>query len=74
MTRLLDVNLLVALAWPNHIHHARALKWFRTIREQGWATCPLLSLALQRGGNLATFDAAITSLASGRDDLVELID
>ena len=24
MTALLDVNVLVALAWPNHIHHQRA--------------------------------------------------
>jgi len=38
---LLDVNLLVALAWPNHIHHAPALRWFRENRGDGWATCPL---------------------------------
>jgi len=30
---------LRGLAWPNHIHHARALHWFRAVREQGWATC-----------------------------------
>lgn len=41
MIRLLDVNVLVALAWPNHIHHARALAWFSTIRDAGWATCPI---------------------------------
>lgn len=38
---LLDVNLLVALAWPNHIHHARAHAWFGRRRSEGWATCPL---------------------------------
>lgn len=37
---LLDVNLLVALAWPNHVHHDRALAWFRENRGVGWATCP----------------------------------
>jgi toxin-antitoxin system PIN domain toxin len=37
---LLDVNVLVALAWPNHVHHASARKWFRAHRESGWATCP----------------------------------
>ena len=39
MIRLLDVNVLVALAWPNHIHHARALRWFGAIRDEGWASC-----------------------------------
>lgn len=39
--RLLDVNALVALAWPNHIHHARAHAWFHAVREDGWATTPL---------------------------------
>lgn len=38
---LLDVNVLVALAWPNHVHHRRALAWFKKHQEAGWATCPL---------------------------------
>lgn len=131
----------MALAWPNHIHHARAMHWFRTVREEGWATCPvtesgfvrvssntraipearspreaiallrrlraiaghtfwsdevsaahegpgpfdrvvgyrqvtdahLISLSLQRGGVLATFDQAIRSLVPGEEDAVELI-
>jgi uncharacterized protein len=37
---LLDVNVLVALAWPNHVHHERAHAWFRAARRSGWATCP----------------------------------
>lgn len=41
MISLLDVNLLVALAWPNHVHHRTALRWFGEHREEGWATCPL---------------------------------
>lgn len=36
---LLDVNVLVSLAWPNHVHHDRAHAWFAGIRS--WATCPL---------------------------------
>jgi uncharacterized protein len=35
------VNVLVALAWPNHVHHARAIEWFKVERQVGWATCPL---------------------------------
>ena len=35
------MNVLVALAWPNHIHHRPARSWFAGVRERGWATCPL---------------------------------
>jgi uncharacterized protein len=38
---LLDTNVLVALAWPNHVHHACALAWFRAHQKNGWATCPV---------------------------------
>lgn len=41
MIGLLDVNVLVALAWPNHVHHERAHRWLATHQEAGWATCPL---------------------------------
>jgi toxin-antitoxin system PIN domain toxin len=36
-----DVNVLVALAWPNHIHHEPAHAWFSEHQAAGWATCPL---------------------------------
>lgn len=38
---LLDVNVLVALAWPNHIHHQTAVRWFEEHHRAGWATAPL---------------------------------
>lgn len=41
MIGLPDVNVLVALAWPNHVHHERARAWFEESHERGWATCPL---------------------------------
>lgn len=41
MISLLDVNLLIALAWPNHVHHEPALKWFQRNQRNGWATCPV---------------------------------
>lgn len=46
--RLPDVNVLVALAWPNHIHHDRAHAWFGSIRKRGWATTPLTQSAFVR--------------------------
>jgi len=135
------VNVLVALAWPNHVHHARAASWFKAVREDGWATCPvtesgfvrvssnarvipdarppqkaiallgemtrlpghifwpddvsiagcgagpfervvgyrqitdahLLTLAIRRGGRLATFDRSVTALVPGNEAAVELI-
>lgn len=41
MIELPDVNVLVALAWPNHVHHERARAWFEKNHRRGWATCPL---------------------------------
>ena len=38
---LLDVNVLLALFDPDHIHHAVAHDYFVDQREHGWATCPL---------------------------------
>jgi uncharacterized protein len=38
---LLDVNLLIALFQPRHVHHQRAQEWWARNRIDGWATCPL---------------------------------
>ena len=38
---LLDVNVLVALFDPHHIHHDTAHDWFAANRDAGWATCPI---------------------------------
>ena len=135
------MNVLVALAWPNHVHHRQAVTWFVDIRDDGWATCPitesgfvrvssnervipdarspsearallaalrskgahrfweddvsivddpcgafatavghrqvtdahLLTLAIRRGGVLATFDRGIMTLATPHPDRVDLI-
>jgi len=45
---LLDVNVLIALGWPNHKHHASAHRWFSSIAAGGWATCPLTQCAFVR--------------------------
>lgn len=38
---LLDVNVLVALAWDSHVHHVPARSWFAERAASGWATCPV---------------------------------
>ena len=40
--------MLVALAWPNHVHHRRAIAWFTDHREDGWATCPVTEAGFVR--------------------------
>jgi toxin-antitoxin system PIN domain toxin len=45
---LLDVNVLVALFFPDHVHHDLAHDWFADHRHQGWATCPLTENGLIR--------------------------
>jgi predicted nucleic acid-binding protein len=40
-TYLLDVNLLLALTDPMHIHHESAYRWFAGKGQKAWATCPL---------------------------------
>ncbi len=40
-TYLLDVNLLLALADPLHVHHEAAHRWFADSGAASWATCPL---------------------------------
>ena len=41
MRSLFDVNVLIALFDPAHVHHERAHTWLEQHRELGWATCPI---------------------------------
>jgi uncharacterized protein len=41
MSFLLDVNVLIALAWPRHVHHHPATRWFSDSHSEGWATTPI---------------------------------
>jgi len=45
---LLDVNVLLALAWREHTAHAVARAWFRRNSRQGWATCPFTQASFVR--------------------------
>ena len=45
---LLDVNVLVAMTWPSHVHHALARRWFLANAAAGWATCPMTQCAFVR--------------------------
>lgn len=45
---LLDVNVLIALFDPDHVHHEIAHDWFGDNRAAGWATCPLTEIGFLR--------------------------
>jgi toxin-antitoxin system PIN domain toxin len=46
VTRLLDVNVLMALLWENHEQHARTRSWFKGV--SAFATCPVVQLGFAR--------------------------
>ncbi len=54
---LLDVNVLLALAWPNHQFHHRARTWFRNYGDQGWASCAITQLGFIRLSSNPAFTA-----------------
>lgn len=49
MVYLLDINALLALAWPNHPHHHAAIQWLDELNaSSGWATCATTQLGFIR--------------------------
>jgi toxin-antitoxin system PIN domain toxin len=57
---LLDVNLLVALFDPDHIHHEVAHDWFEDNRAGGWATCPVTENGFVRVLTNPAYGSAVT--------------
>lgn len=61
MTDLLDVNMLISLAWPNHVHHEAAQHWFRARSPQAWATTPVTESGFVRvSSNRSAIPTAVT--------------
>jgi len=40
--------VLIALAWPNHVHHAAAVHWFVEAGQRNWATTPVTEAGFVR--------------------------
>jgi toxin-antitoxin system PIN domain toxin len=65
---LLEVNILVALAWPPQQHHAAARRWFARRSPEGWATC-----AVTQNGFLRTMlNPALKTLLTAESVIVLL--
>ena len=60
---LLDVNLLIALAWPSHVHHREAQLWFARKRKSGFRTCPLTQTVFVRVSSNPRFTSDAVSPA-----------
>jgi hypothetical protein len=61
---LLDVNVLIALAWPHHVCHSQAHRWFERHASAGWATCPMTQTAFVR---ISSNPGIISAAVSPRD-------
>lgn len=60
MKYLLDVNVLLALTWPNHESHQVAHNWWKASRKI-WATCAITEMGFIRlSSNPAFTSAAVT--------------
>ena len=69
MIHLLDVNVLVALFDPAHLHHDAAHGWFGAAREAGWATCPITQNGFLRVLSNPAYPGRRTTVADGADRL-----
>lgn len=58
---LVDTNVLLALAWPNHQHHAQAHGWFAAQATKGWATCAFTQLGFIRLSSNPAYTASAVS-------------
>ncbi len=65
---LLDVNVLVALAWPNHVHHRAAQTWFGRETRQ-WATTAMSECGFVR---ICSNPRAVPTAVSPRDAILML--
>jgi uncharacterized protein len=66
---LLDVNVLIALAWPEHRLHSVARAWFAQNSARGWATCPFVEVAFVRIVSNPAFSAQSISVVEAIDGL-----
>jgi toxin-antitoxin system PIN domain toxin len=58
---LLDTNVLIALAWPNHVHHAETTGWFLQKASTAFRTCPITETGFVRISANPSFTADAVS-------------
>ena len=70
---LLDTNVLLALAWPNHQHYTAAHRWFARESKHGWATCSLTQLGFIRLSSNPAYTPDAVSPAAAAALLEQLV-
>jgi hypothetical protein len=66
---LLDVNVLVALFDPDHVHHQTAHHWFADHHDEPWATCAITEAGFMRVVGNPAYGSPVQSTA----DLIPLL-
>jgi toxin-antitoxin system PIN domain toxin len=66
---LLDVNLLVALFDPDHVHHELAHDWFADNRAGGWATCAVTENGFLRVLGNPAYGSPVRGVAAALEHL-----
>ena len=66
---LLDVNVLIALAWPEHRQHSLGRAWFARNSAKGWATCPLVQAGFVRIVSNPAFSSQSVSVQQAIESL-----
>jgi uncharacterized protein len=66
MRSLFDVNVLIALFDPLHIHHRQVHEWWTANGASGWATCPLTENGFVRILSQANYPRAVPTVDAMR--------
>ena len=66
---LLDINVLIALTWPNHVHYGDSRAWFEKKHGAGFRTCPITQTGFVR----ISSNPAFTTLAVTPNDAMQLL-
>lgn len=64
-----DLNVLIALTWPNHVHHALTQRWFSRQAGAPWYTCDVTQQGFIR---LSSNPSVVKSERSPREALTVL--
>ena len=72
MVALLDVNVLLAFAWPSHVHHQAARRWAEA-HMFDWATTTITQLGFVRVSANPTVFRDSTGVAAALDALRALV-
>jgi uncharacterized protein len=69
---LLDLNALIAIADPDHLHHSAIRDWFRVAGPQDWAVCPLTEAGFVRVTTNPSYQGGAWTLEQATTVLSEL--